>query len=126
MLPTIVSRCQIVEFRPLGDAEVSAYLVDRHHVEPVSAEALARLSLGSVERAARLAEDAAGPGLREQYLKYAAQIVAGARPPDGPEPAAAFLGLLAAQQARIGEEVQEGARPAARRSWSSSSRTRRT
>ena len=107
VLPTIVSRCQIVEFRPLGDAEVSAYLVDRHHVEPVAAEALARLSLGSVERAARLAEDAAGPGMREQYLKYAAQILSGVRAADGPEPAAAFLGLLAAQQARIAEEVQE-------------------
>jgi DNA polymerase-3 subunit delta' len=107
VLPTIVSRCQIVEFRPLGDAEVSGYLVDRHHVEPVSAEAFARLSRGSVERAARLAEDAAGPGLREQYLKYAAQILSGYRAPDGPEPATAFLGLLAGQQARIGEEVQE-------------------
>ncbi len=107
VLPTIRSRCQIVEFRPLSDTEVASYLVERLDVEPAAAEALARLSLGSVERAARLAEDAAGPGMREQYLKYAAQILSGARAADGPEPAAAFLGLLAAQQARIVEEVQE-------------------
>ena len=87
---------------------MSAYLVERCGRRlRVAAEALARLSLGSVERAVRLAEDAAGPGMREQYLKYAAQILSGVRAPDGPEPAAAFLDLLAAQQARIGEEVQE-------------------
>ncbi len=34
VLPTIVSRCQVVEFRPLSDTEVSAYLVERHHVDP--------------------------------------------------------------------------------------------
>jgi DNA polymerase III subunit delta' len=108
VLPTIVSRCQIVEFRPLGDAEVSAYLVERHHVDAVSAEALARLSLGSVERAARLADDAAGPRRREEYLKNAAALVAGTRPADGPDPGSAFLGVLQRQQAEIaaGLEVE--------------------
>ncbi len=101
VLPTIVSRCQTVEFRPLSDTEVSAYLVERHGLAAAAAESLARLSLGSVERAERLVEDAAGPRLREQYLKYAAQIVSGARATEGPEPAAAFLGALAQQQARI-------------------------
>jgi DNA polymerase-3 subunit delta' len=107
VLPTIVSRCQVVEFRPLSDTEVSAYLVERHHVEPAAAEALARLSLGSVERAARLAEDAAGAGRREEYLKYAAAAVAGARPQDGPAPAEAFLGVLARQQADIAAQAEE-------------------
>jgi DNA polymerase-3 subunit delta' len=107
VLPTIVSRCQVVEFRPLSEAEVAAYLLQERHVEPIAAEALARLSLGSVEKAARLADDAAGPGRREQYLKYAAGVVAGARPQDGPEPADAFLGVLARQQAEITARVEE-------------------
>ena len=61
-----------------------------------------------MERAARLVEDAAGPRLREQYLKYAAQVVSGARPSDGPEPAAAFIDLLdRAAGARSRRSVQE-------------------
>jgi DNA polymerase-3 subunit delta' len=108
VLPTIVSRCQVVEFRPLSDTEVSAYLVERHQVEPAAAEALARLSLGSVEKAARLAGEAGGPGRREEYLRYAAAVVAGARPQDGPAPAEAFLGVLARQQTEVAAEVQEG------------------
>lgn len=106
VLPTIVSRCQIVEFRPLSDTEVSAYLVERHQAEPAAAEALARLSLGSVEKAARLAEDAAGPRLREEYLKYAAAAVSGTRREDGPAPAQAFIGVLVRQHEEIGERVQ--------------------
>ncbi len=108
VLPTIVSRCQVVEFRPVSDGEVSAYLVERYGLDPSAGDALAHLALGSVERAVRLVEDAAGPRLREQYLKYAAQLFSGARSSGGPEPAAAFIDLLATQQARIAEEVQEG------------------
>ena len=51
-----------------------------------------------MERAARLAEDAAGPRMREQYLKYAAQIVSGAR---------------AARRPRAGRGVPRPARRAA-------------
>jgi len=107
VLPTIVSRCQVVEFRPLSDTEVSAYLVEERHVAPGAAEALARLSLGSVERAARLADDAAGPRRREEYLRHVAALVAGARPADGPEPGAAFLGVLQRQQAEIAAALEE-------------------
>ncbi len=107
VLPTIVSRCQVVEFRPVSDAEVSVYLSERYGLDSATGDALAHLSQGSVERAARLVDDAAGPRLREQYLKYVAQIFSGARSSQGPEPAAAFIDLLATQQARIAEEVQE-------------------
>jgi DNA polymerase-3 subunit delta' len=107
VLPTIVSRCQVVEFRPLSDTQVAAYLVERHHVEPSAAEALARLSLGSVERAARFAEDAAGPRRREEYLRHAAALAAGLRPADGPDPGAAFIGILERRQAEIAAELEE-------------------
>jgi DNA polymerase-3 subunit delta' len=110
VLPTIVSRCQMVEFRPLSDAEVAAYLEERHGVDAVAAEALARLSLGSVERAARLAADAAGPHRREEYLRHAAAVAAGSRRGDGPDPGAAFLGVLERQQAEVAALVEEGLR----------------
>jgi DNA polymerase-3 subunit delta' len=107
VLPTIVSRCQLVEFRPLSDTEVAVYLTGRHQVDPVAAEALARLSLGSIERAARFARDAAGPRRREEYLRYAAAVAAGSRGGDGPDPAAAFLGVLERQQAEVAAQVEE-------------------
>ena len=107
VLPTIVSRCQIVEFRPVSDEEAGAHLREHYGLDAVTAEALARLSRGAVERAARLAADAAadGPGRREQYLHYAGRLAAGERPSDGPEPAAAFIGILARQQAEIATAV---------------------
>jgi DNA polymerase III subunit delta' len=107
VLPTIVSRCQVVEFRPLSDTEVAAHLVERHHVDAQAAEALAHLSLGSVERAARLAEDAAGPRRREEYLRHTAALAAGARPAEGPEPGAAFIGVLERQQAELAAALEE-------------------
>jgi DNA polymerase-3 subunit delta' len=110
VLPTIVSRCQLVEFRPLSDTEVAAYLTEHHEVDPAAAEALARLSLGSVERAARFARDAGGPRRREEYLRYAAAVAAGSRGGDGPDPAAAFLGVLERQQAEIAAQVEESLR----------------
>ena len=106
VLPTIVSRCQVVEFRPLSDTEVGAYLVERLHTEPAAAEALARLSLGSIERAARLAEDATGPRRRDEMLRHVAALVAGSRPSGGPEPGAAFIGVLERQQAEIAAELE--------------------
>jgi DNA polymerase-3 subunit delta' len=110
VLPTIVSRCQVVEFRPLSDTEVAAYLMEGHHIDPVAAEALARLSRGSVERAARFAEDAAGPRRREEYLRYAAAVAAGGRRGDGPDPDAAFLHVLERQKAEIAAQVEEDLR----------------
>jgi DNA polymerase-3 subunit delta' len=107
VLPTIVSRCQLVEFRPLSDTEVSAYLMQRHGLDAAAAEALARLSLGSVERAVRLADDAAGPRRREEYLRHVAQLVAGARPAGGPDPGAAFIGVLERHQAEIATALEE-------------------
>jgi len=107
VLPTIVSRCQVVEFHPVSDRELAAFLVARHHMDAGIAEALARLSRGSVERARRLALDAAGPRRRDEYLRHAAALVAGLRPGDGPDPGAAFVGVLGREQAEIAAQVEE-------------------
>jgi DNA polymerase III subunit delta' len=49
--PTIVSRCQVVDFAPVSDAEVAGHLEHVHHVPPDEAATLARLARGSVDRA---------------------------------------------------------------------------
>jgi len=93
-IPTIVSRCQLVEFRPLADPEIEGYLRDRHGLGGAEASALARLSRGAVEHAARLAEDALGPRHREEYLRYAAAAVSLVHGGDGLDPREAFVGVL--------------------------------
>jgi DNA polymerase-3 subunit delta' len=106
VLPTIVSRCQMVEFRPLSDVDVAAYLRESHGLDGVAAEALARLSTGSVERAARLAGDARGADRRAEYLHHAARAAGLARGGSKGDPPAAFIGVLERQVKEIAARVQ--------------------
>jgi DNA polymerase-3 subunit delta' len=93
VMPTIVSRCQLVEFHPLSDPEVEDHLRRQFGLEGAEAQALARLSHGAVEHAARLADDALGARRREEYLKYASAAVALQRG-GALDPPAAFIGVL--------------------------------
>lgn len=105
VLPTIVSRCRQIEFRPLSDGEVIAYLQTEHGLEGATAEALARLASGSVESAERLARDALGPARRSEYLTQAAILAAGRS--SGTEAAeAAFIDALERHKAQIKETGQ--------------------
>jgi len=51
LLPTIISRCQQVNFSPLPDAEIENNLIDRLQVEPEKAVLVSRASQGSFSRA---------------------------------------------------------------------------
>src|SRR5665811_857879 len=104
VLPTIVSRCQLVEFRPLSDAVVAAYLRESHGLDGVAADALARLSGGAVERAARLAGDA---DRRAEYLKQVALLLAGVRGDKAADAQRAFIGILERHQKQIKDDAQE-------------------
>ena len=56
-LDTIISRCRVVRFAPLADAELAAVLVEHGVVDdPREADRLARLGEGSVARARGLAD----------------------------------------------------------------------
>lgn len=57
LLPTIVSRCQRVPFRPLPTGDIVNWLIDEGNVEEEKARTLARLSEGSLGEAIRLAND---------------------------------------------------------------------
>lgn len=74
VLPTIVSRCQVVEFEPVADDELVAYLVGHEGFDTEPATVVARLAHGSLERALRLVADDRGPRHRERYLRLAAGI----------------------------------------------------
>ena len=56
-LPTILSRCQIVRFSPLSNADVSAILEANSVADAAKRDRLARLGAGSASRALALADD---------------------------------------------------------------------
>lgn len=105
VLPTIVSRCQVVEFRPLSDAALAAYLAETYGLEGAAAEAYTRLAAGSVERADRLVADARGADRRSQYLRQAEIIAAGALAQTATAEAE-FMAVLERHRAAIKDEAQ--------------------
>lgn len=56
LLPTVLSRCQKVPYRPLPADVIAAWLGREHGMSEDTATVLARLSEGSLGRAARMAE----------------------------------------------------------------------
>jgi DNA polymerase-3 subunit delta' len=74
VLPTIASRCQHVRFDAPSSDEVAERL-QRHGVDPETARACGRLSLGDAERALRLALGD-GPALRAGAEAYARGAIA--------------------------------------------------
>ena len=74
VLETIRSRCQLVEFQPVADDELVAWLRAREALDEEQATVLARLAHGSLERALRLLADERGAQTRRRYLHLAAGI----------------------------------------------------
>lgn len=67
LLPTIVSRCQIVTFFPLPNGQIEALLMEKG-IEPSRARLIASLSRGSIERALS-PEVASLPAARDLLLE---------------------------------------------------------
>jgi DNA polymerase-3 subunit delta' len=75
VLPTVASRCQLVRFEAPSAARLAA-LLEEEGVEPVAAEACARLALGDGERARALALET-GPELRGAAEAFAVAALGG-------------------------------------------------
>lgn len=73
LLPTIHSRCQRLNFRPLPEEAVRDLLVSSLGVDPAEAAVAARLSAGSVARAARYAGQERG-GTRREVLECVSRL----------------------------------------------------
>ena len=93
VLPTIVSRCQLVRFEAPSVAEIAARL-EATGVAPETAAACARLALGDGERAGELAA-AEGVALRAGAERFARAAIAG-----GISQARPWTEILAAVRAR--------------------------
>ena len=68
LLPTILSRCQMVQFDPLTERDILAALIERKQVEPGQASLVARLANGSYTKAVEL--------LHEDVAQQRQQVVA--------------------------------------------------
>lgn len=67
LLPTIVSRCHLLELLPVNPSLIEKTLIERYHVPPESAKNLSRLSNGAIGWAISAAEDSSI--LRERFSK---------------------------------------------------------
>ncbi|MBI4289029.1 MAG: DNA polymerase III subunit delta' [Chloroflexi bacterium] len=100
VLPTVVSRCQRVEVRPLPPERIEAALVDRWAVGPAQARLLAHLSQGCLGWALQAKDK---PELLQQRVDMAERFrqLAGS----GYEPRFAFAAELATQHEQSPEQV---------------------
>lgn len=88
LLPTVVSRCRRLNFRPLPEDAVRAFLIEKKGVAPAEAGAVARLSGGSISKAAGYMEGgwlqkrrevverllAFGPDDADEALRFAEEL----------------------------------------------------
>lgn len=79
LLPTIVSRCQVVALRPLPTEQVRAALIERWLVPAPRADLLARLAQGRLGYAVRLHGDDDALAARTQRLDDVQALLAGNR-----------------------------------------------
>lgn len=75
LLPTILSRCQILELRPLPTEQVERALIDRRQVDPQQAALLARLANGRLGWAVDQLNDTDGMGRRQAQLEQLLRLV---------------------------------------------------
>jgi DNA polymerase-3 subunit delta' len=79
LLPTIRSRCEVLDLRPLPATEVREALVTAHGIEAERAELLARISGGRPGTALRLAQDTETLADRQTTLALVRPLVSGGR-----------------------------------------------
>lgn len=104
VLPTIVSRCQLVEFAALAEAD-AVKVVQARSLQPESSAAVAvRAARGEVDRAGALVDDPSAAELRSLAIDAALEA---ANPPDGRRALALAARVAAAAQAA--RQVREAA-----------------
>lgn len=75
LLPTIVSRCEVLRLRPLSLGQLQQELENREH-EPSDARLLAHLSSGRLGYALKLSNDPDRMSLRQEFLEMLLHLLA--------------------------------------------------
>lgn len=73
-LPTVLSRCRMIEFAPIAEESVRALLAERFEVDPTQAELVAQIARGDIDRAIELATDPKAMNLRTLAIKACTRI----------------------------------------------------
>ncbi len=76
LLPTILSRCQRINFRPLSDMAIAAFLSEQKGFDREEAVLIARQSCGSISAALDFALDGAG-GEGKEFLRRLGRLAPG-------------------------------------------------
>lgn len=74
LLPTVLSRCRTIRFHHIEESSIVSFLIDRHKVEKVEAEKVAKLAFGSIGRAVKMRQEQ-----NEAIRKYMIQVLATGR-----------------------------------------------
>ena len=90
VLPTIVSRCQLIRFRAVSSEEIEAHLLKRSEISKTMAQAYARVSRGNLALAEELQSGTGLANRRQRYIEAGEQLTRGA-PGDPPARLAADL-----------------------------------
>ncbi len=105
LLPTIVSRCQPVYFKPLSQAVIQEILFDQFAVDTVLAKSAARISGGNLKMAIRVAQDSSNTSrikafemldlaARDAGLEYLAMTTKGKESKDQVSDLISYLGII--------------------------------
>lgn len=79
LLPTIVSRCEVIRLRPASIASAQAYLQSTYHLNPEQARLLAHISGGRIGIAVALLEDPEALSLRKDRLMQFLELLSAPR-----------------------------------------------
>lgn len=73
-LPTVLSRCVVLQMRAVEEAQIAAFLERRQNIAPEQSQVLARFAGGNPGKALQLTEDQAFMELRDQAVDFLAHI----------------------------------------------------
>ena len=102
VLPTIVSRCQIIRFDPVKPAVIAERLEKEFDVSPTMAQTYAAISGGNLTLAERFCRDQDLRNRRQRYIEIGMELTRGKG-----EPQALAAELLAVAE-KAGEEAADG------------------
>ncbi len=77
ILPTIISRCQLIKFRLIDSSKIRKMLLNKIDLEESKAELVSKLAQGSIGRAFKLISDKEYFDRREKLLGYLTRIIPG-------------------------------------------------
>lgn len=104
VLPTIVSRCQLIRFRPIDPERIEEHLLSGRDISRTMAQAFARVSRGNLALAEKFAMDESMSNRRQSYIEAGKRLTGGEQ---GATPARLAAEVLATIESSLEDVVVE-------------------